>query len=477
MSEPEPVLKEILWAQLPSPWPDEHMREKIAEQLTKTDRCIIVLDDDPTGTQTVHDVWVITQWETEDIRAALADGESILYILTNSRSMPLPEAISINREIAANVLAASRLESRPVTVVSRSDSTLRGHYPGEVDALAEGLIAAEGNPFDGICIIPFFFEGGRFTIGDIHWVQEDGWLVPAALTPYASDAVFGYRHSRLPEWVEEKTKGRIIASEVISISIDMLRIAGPAQVAHRLRSLDRGSVVIVNAAEYRDLEVFVSGLQTVEAEGKRFLFRTAASFVKAASGLPSRPLLTSEDLVTTRPSAGGLIVVGSYIAKSSTQLAVARNLDGVLAVELYAPLVLDKSTREATILGIATQIDSAIASGKNALLYTNRDLITTNDHKANLAIGKAISSALVQIVRRVEHEPRFMIGKGGITSSDLATDAIRIRAARVLGQIIPGVPVWRPGPDSRWPGMPYIVFPGNVGEERSLADIIQILQG
>ena len=475
MSEPEPVLKEIFWAQLPSPWPDKNLRNRIAGHLARTGRCVVALDDDPTGTQTVHDVWVIARWEIEDIRTVLADGEPAVYILTNSRSMTLAEAKAINREIAGNLLAASRLEGRPVTVVSRSDSTLRGHHPGETDALAEKLAAEEDKPFDGICVIPFFLEGGRFTIDDVHWVQEDEWLVPAAQTPYAKDAVFGYRHSRLPEWVEEKTEGRVNASDVVSISIDMLRTGGPARVARRLRSADRGSVIIVNAAEYRDLEVFVSALQTAEAEGKRFLFRTAASFVKVAAGLPDRPLLSGEELVGSRPSSGGLIVVGSYVPKSTAQLAAAKSLDSVLAIELSVPLILDGSSRGPTISGIAAQLDSAIASGSNAVLYTNRDLIEADDHEANLAVGKAISSALVQTVRRIEHEPRFMVGKGGITSSDLATDALDIRRARVLGQIIPGVPVWKLGPDCRWPGMPYVVFPGNVGRERSLADIIQLL--
>ena len=208
MSEPEPLLKEELFRGLPPLWSDATLRQEIHAHNIRTGRCIVALDDDPTGTQTVHDIWVLTRWEVSDLTAALSDGETALYILTNSRSMPLPDAQQMNREIAANLVQASRNAQRQITVVSRSDSTLRGHFPGEVDALEQALAQAQNAGFDGICIIPFFPEGGRFTIDNIHWVQEGERLIPAAQTPYARDAVFGYQHSRLPEWVEEKTGGR-----------------------------------------------------------------------------------------------------------------------------------------------------------------------------------------------------------------------------------------------------------------------------
>lgn len=462
---------------LPPLWPDDSLREQIAWQVSEANRCVVALDDDPTGTQTVHGIWVVTRWEVDDLRTALADGEPALYILTNSRSMALAEAQALNRKIAANLATAAHAEGRPIVVVSRTDSTLRGHYPGEVEALSEALTDAWGRSFDGVCIIPFFPEAGRFTIDDVHWVQEGEQLVPAAQTPYAEDAVFGYRHSRLPEWVEEKTGGRVAASEVICISLDTLRQGGPAEVVDQLRTVRDSQVVIVNATDYRDLEVFVYGLLGVEAEGKRFLFRTAASFVKVAAGLADRPLLKSGELVGERPSCGGLIVFGSYVPKSTAQLAAVQALDGVEAVELTVVRVLDDATREQTIAQVSATLDAALASGPDALVYTSRGLVTGRDEADSLAIGESVSSALMEVVRRLSHEPRYVIGKGGITSNDLATEGMDVRAARVLGQIQPGVPVWELGPSSRWPGMPYIIFPGNVGEEGTVADIVRMLRG
>ncbi len=475
MSEPEPLLKDELFRELPPPWSDATLRQEIHAHNIRTGRCIVALDDDPTGTQTVHDIWVLTRWEVSDLTAALSDGETALYILTNSRSMPLPDAQQMNREIAANLVQASRNAQRQITVVSRSDSTLRGHFPGEVDALEQALAQAQNAGFDGVCIIPFFPEGGRFTIDNIHWVQEGERLIPAAQTPYARDAVFGYQHSRLPEWVEEKTGGRVKAGEVHTITLDTLRQGGPDRVADQLRAASGSAIVVVNAAHDRDLEVFVAGLLKVEAEGKRFLFRTAASFVKVASGLADRPLLSARELVGERPHGGGLIVFGSHVPKSTAQLAALRALESVVAIELEVAAVLDGSQRQDALARATAAANQALGSGKNALLFTSRMLVSGNSQAESLSIGKTVSQALMEVVHGIDREPRFVIGKGGITSSDLATEGMGVRAARVLGQVLPGVPVWQLGPGSRWRGVTYIVFPGNVGDDGAVARVVSLL--
>ena len=475
MIEPEPLAKADLFARLPPLWPDETLRQQIASNNREVQRCVIALDDDPTGTQTVHDIWVLTRWDVSDLRAALADGESALYILTNSRSMPLVEAQQLNRQVAANVAQAAQAERRQIAVVSRSDSTLRGHFPGEVDALGQALGLAQGAGFDGVCLIPFFPEGGRYTIGDIHWVQEGERLIPAAQTSYARDAVFGYHHSRLPEWVEEKTAGKVKAGQVHSISIETLRGEGPAQVASQLRTVQNGEVVVVNAAHDRDLEVFVAGLLQVEVEGKRFLFRTAASFIKVAAGLADKTLLTAAELVGDRKPGGGLIVFGSYVPRSTAQLAALRALDRMCAVELPVAEILDRTTRSGAIERVTQAANQALLRGEDTVIFTSRLLVSGNSQDESLAIGKSVSTALIAVVRGIQVEPRFVIGKGGITSSDLATQGMGVRAARVVGQVLPGVPVWKLGPGSRWPGATYVVFPGNVGDEQAVARVVQML--
>src|SRR5262245_9846308 len=233
--------KEALLKSLPPEWPED-LLPSIQALVWESNTKLVVLDDDPTGTQTVYDVPVLTEWSPESLATALAEPEAIVYILTNSRSVPLPQAQAMNREIAAALKAASQATGRDFAVVSRSDSTLRGHYPGEVTALVEAL----GQAVDGTLIIPFFLEGGRLTIDDVHYVAEGEWLVPAAETEYARDATFGYKYSHLREWVMEKHHGQIAPAQITSISLSEIRTGGPAAVAAHLAEVQGGKICIVN---------------------------------------------------------------------------------------------------------------------------------------------------------------------------------------------------------------------------------------
>jgi uncharacterized protein YgbK (DUF1537 family) len=386
----------------------------------------------------------------------------------------------MNREIATNLVKAARRAVREFAVVSRSDSTLRGHFPHEVEALAQGL----GQNLETWLIIPFFLEGGRYTIDDIHYVAEGDWLVPAGQTEFARDAAFGYRASNLREWVEEKTEGRVPAESVASLSIEDIRRGGPVRVAERLAALRPGDVCVINAASYRDMEVFVGGLLSAEARGQRFLYRTAASFVRVRSGLAPRPLLARAEFNlapdATRglaESSGGLIVVGSYVPRSTGQVDSLLRCPGITSLEIDVKAVLDETRRKAEIQRLARQADQALGSGQDVMLYTSRQLLTGDDAESSLSIGRRVSEGLVALVQAISTRPRYLLAKGGITSSDVATRGLNVKRAVVLGQILPGVPVWRLGPESRHPGLDYIVFPGNVGDAQSLVKIVAMLRG
>ena len=216
------VGKDELWAALPAEWPED-LLPQIQQQVRASGRKVVVLDDDPTGTQTVSGIPVLTEWPVDALHAELANEGSAFYLLTNSRSLPLAQAQALNAQIGANLRLAAWRASRSFVVVSRSNSTLRGHFPGEVEALAEAL----GQDFDAWLIIPFFLEGGRYTIDDVHYVAEGDRLVPAGETEFARDAAFGYQASNLRRWVAEKTGGRIPAESVASISLADLRRGGP----------------------------------------------------------------------------------------------------------------------------------------------------------------------------------------------------------------------------------------------------------
>jgi uncharacterized protein YgbK (DUF1537 family) len=459
--------KEEFLASLGEEWPGDLLPE-IQQQVKTSRRKVVVLDDDPTGTQTVHSIPVLTEWPVETLSAELSNDLPAFYLLTNSRSLPLAEAEAMNAEIGHNLVEAGRQAGQEFAVVSRSDSTLRGHFPGEVSALAKAL----GGPFDVWLIIPFFLEGGRYTINDIHYVAEGKWLVPAGETEFARDPAFGYGASDLRNWVEEKTKGQISSKRVASVSIEDIRRGGPKRVAERFGQLESGGVCVVNSASYRDMEVFVKGLLEAEARGLRFLYRTAASFVPVRAGLAPRPLLNREELGVPE-AGGGLFVVGSHVPRTTSQVNALLAHPGVVSFEIRVEALLDRSRREGEIRRAIEEADQALGRNQDVVIYTSRQLIAGDDAESSLSIGQRVSEGLVAIVRGIPTRPRYLVGKGGITCSDLATRGLQVKRALVLGQILPGVPVWQLGPESRHPGLAYVVFPGNVGGPEALVQIVE----
>jgi uncharacterized protein YgbK (DUF1537 family) len=466
------IAKDALLSALPAEWPED-LLPGIRASIEGSGVKIIVVDDDPTGTQTVYDVPVFTEWSPKALGKALVAPGPISCVLVNSRSMPIPQARAINYEVAANLRVAREATGRDFVLISRSDSTLRGHYPGEVQALIEGL----GEDIDATVFIPFFLEGGRMTIEDVHYVTEGEFLTPAAETEFARDPAFTYRNSNLPLWVSEKHAGLVAPQDVMSITLTDLRNGGPELVLARLKEIRGGQTCIVNAASYRDLEVFVAGLLEAEAAGKRFIYRTAASFVRARGGLAPRGLLTHADLAGSVGKGGGLIVAGSFVQKSTAQIEVVRFQTGIFNIEVSVEKVLDGRQRESEIRRVADLANESLASNKDTLVYTSRKLVTGDNPDASLQIGENISTALVEIVSQLSVRPAWMIAKGGMTSSDIATKALNVRRALALGQSVPGVPIWRTESESRWPGLIYVVFPGNVGEPEAIVGMVEVLRG
>jgi uncharacterized protein YgbK (DUF1537 family) len=431
---------------------------------------LVVLDDDPTGTQTVHDIPVLMTWNTAALAAEFAGSCPCFYILTNSRSLGPAAARALNLEIAHNLKKAAG--AHVFTVISRSDSTLRGHFPLEIDALQEVL-----GPFDATILIPYFEAGKRYTIDDVHYVGDGDVLVPAAETPFARDASFGYSKSNLREWVEEKTGGRIRAADVASISIAELRDPSDRladNLCARLMSLPRGGVCVANACHPQDAEQLALATLKAERAGRRFLFRSAAEIVAARIGLDPRPLLSASQLQLPR-EGGGLIVAGSYVPKTTEQLERLLATRRVHPIELSVEALLTNGRRVGEIERGQREIEIALRASRDVVVYTSRRLVTGADAGQSLGIGAQISEALVQMVHGLEVRPRYLVAKGGITSSDVATRGLGMTRALVEGQVLPGVPVWRAGDETLFPGLCYVVFPGNVGGPDALAELLDAL--
>ncbi|MDF9797918.1 uncharacterized protein YgbK (DUF1537 family) [Catalinimonas alkaloidigena] len=450
------------------PAPSGQLLPEIRKLLVKSDKTIVVLDDDPTGTQTVYDVPVLTEWSADVIAKEFSLKTPLFYVLTNSRSLPKKEAESLANTIGNNIKEAYRQTGRNFVIISRSDSTLRGHYPDEVDALLHTLEKEQAIRI----IVPAFFEGGRFTIGDIHYVQEGDHLVSAAETPFAEDKSFGYQHADLKQWIEEKTAGRVKAKNVYSFGINSLRTQSTEEISTALKNLAPASTCIVNALAPFDLQHFVLALIESEVD---VLCRTAASFVAAMGGLAPQPLLTATEISDNQKS-GGLTVVGSYVPKSTTQLEYLLSSGLVQAVELSVDDIIATSDKSLLIDMFAEQINTFLGSSQDVVLYTSRKLVSGENQEESLSIGKQVSNALTEIVKKLTVKPRYLIAKGGITSSDIATQALDVKKAMVLGQLMPGIPVWKLGSECKYPDMRYIIFPGNVGNEKALVDMVKKLE-
>ena len=130
----------------------ESLWPKLREAVLMDPRRLIVLDDDPTGCQTVYDINVLLDYSVTSIEEQLKLDDKLFYILTNTRSLGEADAISVTKHVIDNIQTAVKNIRYPHTIqyISRSDSTLRGHHPAEVQAIAEALNV----PFDNTIVMP-----------------------------------------------------------------------------------------------------------------------------------------------------------------------------------------------------------------------------------------------------------------------------------------------------------------------------------
>lgn len=430
---------------------------------------IIVLDDDPTGSQTVHGCLLLLQWDVETLRLGLRDSSPIFFILTNTRAMTPVHADATTREVCQALKQAIALESiQDYLVVSRSDSTLRGHYPVETDAIASELGA-----FDAHFLTPAFFEAGRITRDSVHYLLVDGVETPVHETEFARDSVFGYRHSYLPAYVEEKTQGHITAPQVERFLLAEIRSGSLDRLLH----LHDNRCCVVDAETQADLNQFAADVLVAAAHGKRFLFRSAASLLTALANLPPQPIAPEVMAQYVKNNQPGVVIVGSHVKKTTEQLVQLLQLPSVRGVEVEVAQVLQPAMQQTDLLTqILQQIGTIHQSGKTPVVYTSRQELSFADTQTRLTFGVAVSALLMEVVRRLPPTIGFLISKGGITSNDVLSTGLALTSARLLGQIVPGCSVVRTPPDHpQFPDLPVVLFPGNVGDRHSLAIAYQRL--
>lgn len=396
-----------------------------------------MLDDDPTGIQTVHGCLLITRWDEESVRTGFEDSEPFFYILTNTRAMTREEAERVTREAMEMVVKVNQDYGYRLIVVSRSDSCLRGHFPLETDVMREclkrhGYEAAAKTPF-----CPAFIEAGRVTIDGIHYMLDGKRLIPVSQTEFACDNVFAYHTSILTEYIKEKG-------------------ANPEDYE------------IVNAESYDELRAFARQLTSpishhpsdISHHPSAIVIRSSSSLPKAISGISDQPLL---DRSILKQAGVGCFVVGSHVRKTTQQLEQLLQTEGTCAIEVDVQRILDDA--DGLMMETLDTMSQIVEQGLTPVVYTSRQEIRLEDADQRQRLGQQVSDFLVDIVYRLPFTPSYLVGKGGITSHDILTKGLGIRSARVLGQVVPSVPCVMAA------HFPYIIFPGNVGNEQSLREV------
>lgn len=459
---------------------EDDVNTLLEKEFEAFDKKIVVLDDDPTGVQTVHGVSVYTDWSEESIVKGFAEENQMFFILTNSRAFTVNQTTEVHSDIAKKVVSVSNNTGKDYVIISRGDSTLRGHYPLETEVLKNNIERLSSKRFHGEVIFPFFREGGRFTINNIHYVQEGEVLTPCGLTEFAQDKSFGYESSHLGKWCEEKTNEEFLANDLTYISLYDLRDMNFDKIETQLLNINNFNKVIVNAIDYVDVKIFCIALIRALQKRKGFLFRSAAALTKVFGGIPDKALLTRKELVAPENDCGGIVLVGSHVTKTTQQLEELKNCKYPIEfIEFNQHLVVSSGGLEPEVERVVGLAELKIKQGETVAIFTKRERfdLPTDDKDEQLKISVKISDAVTSIIGRLTVKPNFIIAKGGITSSGVGIKALQVKRAEVMGQIKPGVPVWMTGVESKFPHMPYIIFPGNVGTITTLREAVETLMG
>jgi len=445
----------------------EQKNDEFNKNLEAFNYKIIVLDDDPTGTQTVKDLPVYTEWSEELIEDGFKQSNNMFYILTNSRALNEEETTILHKEISSNIEKVSQRLNHPYLIISRGDSTLRGHFYLEPKVLDD----ASTSGFDAIFYLPEFFEGDRFTYNGVHYLKEDGDYIPVSQSEFSNDTTFGFKSETMADIIEEKSKGAIESNQVYHITLEQIRKRKKKEIFNVFEALNNLDAVVVDALNDEDMDYFSACLTEYLAKNnKKFIFRTAASFVKAMCETPGEIINLKN---YKQNNNGGIIIVGSHVKKTSDQLNHLLNNTNIHSIEFDVKQVT-KDTLNKYIKEKTTQVEEIISNGEDVVVYTSRDVIKTENLINNLSISTNISNSLVEIIRSLQIQPKFIIAKGGITSSDVATQGLNIKKADVIGQVTKGVPVWLTGDEAKYQKMPYVIFPGNVGDEDTVTEVYKL---
>ena len=444
---------------------------------------VVVIDDDPTGSQTVHSCPLLLRWDVDTLRRGLRQPSSLLFLLADTRALTPTDAAERNRSIAAaldQALLREGLARDQVLLVSRGDSTLRGHGVREPEALQ-----ASFGPFDATLHVPAFLEGGRTTVNGVHLLHGE----PVHTTPFAQDRLFGFSSSDLACWLEEKSDGTIAAASVLRMSgreLDAACGAGLPQLIDRLRCFQANVSVVVDAERQEQLNALAAAVRALQGK-KRFLFRSAASMVKALAD-PGPPPFDPKGLAALRRRADdgtsqpGLVMVGSHVPLADQQLEKLLAEPGCQGVELPVhriARVLEGPTPDLLLTDLERvwlkQLRAVLEADATPVLFSSRGELRCASEREGRQLSCALAELMGRLAAALTPDLGYLISKGGITTQTLLARGLALESVQLEGQLLPGLSLVRPsaGPCS---GLPILTFPGNLGSAETLRDAWQRMQ-
>ena len=462
---------------------------------------IVVFDDDPTGSQTVHSCPLLLRWDAASLRQGLADPSPLLFLLVNTRDLAPEQARArltalcrTLQPLLAEAVAAGRIDRW--LVVSRGDSTLRGHFPLESE-----VIEAELGPFAASFLVPAFLSGGRTTAAGVHLLHGE----PVHRSAFAQDRLFGYGTSFLPAWVAEKTAGAIPAEAVQRIDRSELEAAiaerdgaqgaGFQALVGRLADLAGNPWVVVDGERPAQLAAFAAAVDQVMAPAagpRRFLFQSAASLLTALAALPPQPLDPTGLASLRRRNAdgqplAGLVLVGSHVplADAQVQSLLAEPACGGVELEVAkVARVLAGPLPDRLLPSLESawleRLQAVLARGQTPVLFTSRGELACSSPAERRALGEALAGLMARLAARLAPQLGYLISKGGITSQTLLADGLDLAMLRLEGQLLPGLSLLRPagaGVTQALAGLPLITFPGNLGAGQTLLESWRLMEG
>ena len=441
----------------------------------------VVIDDDPTGSQTVHDCLLLLKWDCSTLVKGFESKSNLFFILANTRSLSENDAKSTIKEICKNLknVITSQAYEEEIIFISRGDSTLRGHNYLEPIALNSCL-----GPFDATFHIPAFIEGKRLTTNGAHFVDK----TPISQTIFAKDKIFGYETSNVKKLLFQQSKSQINFEDIQNLffsDIEMLNDEENNIVFKTLKNLNNNKHVVVDVENYSQLKKFSLVIKKLIKQ-KKFLFRTAASFISSISEKKSfsqSEIFFSNLRIRNKEKSflPGLIIVGSYVELSTIQLNNLLEISNCNPVELdvfefFKITSSDNNQKRRNLFKnkFLKEIRFSFEKGKTPVLFTSRKFMSL-DASELFNFYNVLACFIAELVADLKYEIGYLISKGGITTNLILSNGLNADYVYLEGQILTGISVVTCNLKNG-EKLPVVTHPGNIGTKDSLVNIWKVFE-